>query len=124
MIAYTTPSSTSVPADKFVYALKGNMNSFPRSRGIDLFNRLIQMYGVTKEPPVLRYDQIVDAICKDSYPEIFEGISEYLTIYAIPDTGSQYYGRNEFLDLLQDMYAASPSYFEDTLQSVWVCKSN
>jgi hypothetical protein len=120
MIAYTTPSSTAVPADKFIYALKGNMNSFPRSRAVEVFNRLIQMYRVTKEPPVLTYDQIVNATNKDKYPEISEGVSEYLTIYAIPDTGSLYYGRSEFLELLQDIYAASPTYFEDTLQSVWV----
>jgi hypothetical protein len=114
MIAYVTPSSTTVPLDKFVYNLKGNVNSFQKEKVNELFGKLVYKYEVTDDK--LKLNDLLDSINREQYPEMYEGFSQYVSVYANANS----FGKTEFTELMQDLYATSPDLYEETLKSMWI----
>mmetsp|Transcript_26199 Transcript_26199/g.28575 ORF Transcript_26199/g.28575 Transcript_26199/m.28575 type:complete len:377 (+) Transcript_26199:59-1189(+) len=119
MIAYITPSSTLIPLDKFIYTVKGNMNQFQKSRINDVFQRIITVNELSgnNTSERVKLDHILQTIDSSEYPEIYEALSQYISIYSID--GTNIYSKHELGELLQDMYAASPDLYEQSLKAMW-----
>jgi hypothetical protein len=119
MIAYITPSSTLIPLDKFIYTVKGNMNQFQKSRINDVFQRIITVNELSENNTSerVKLDHILQTIDSSEYPEIYEALSQYISIYSID--GTNIYSKHELGELLQDMYAASPDLYEQSLKAMW-----
>lgn len=112
MVAYVTPSSTTVPVDKFIYTVKGNMNSFNKISASDIFTKILSKYSAND---TIKLDHIIDSIDVNAFPEIVEGFNQYLSVYAV----SNQFSKNDFVEFMQDMYAASPDLYEESLRSLW-----
>lgn len=93
------------------------MNQFSKSQINDVFNRILTVNELAAGSERVKLDHILQTIDGSQYPEIYDAFSQYISIYSIQ--GSNVFSRDEIGELLQDMYAASPDLYNESLKAMW-----
>lgn len=116
MIAFTTPSTTTMSAEQFVHILKGNILGFDRFEAKKVFTRLVQSRG---GGDLLATADILAALHQERFPEIALAIKQYgEAVYASED-GSDQWTEKGLVDMLHDMYAADAQAYALAMKTIW-----
>lgn len=110
MIAYVTPSATLVPVEKFIDAMKGNIQGFARNQAESIFNH------IANGERQVSVSTVQQAINSDEFPELVEGFNLYATAYCL---NGEDMSSDEFIQLLNDMYVASQELYQQAIGNMW-----
>ncbi len=110
MIAYITPSATSVPVEKFIDTLKGNIQGFDRTQALSIFEKI--GHGDKR----ISVSAIQQAVNSNEYPELLEGFNSYAGAYSV--NGGDLTS-DDFMQMLNDMFLASQELYHQAMGSMW-----
>jgi hypothetical protein len=116
MLGYLTASDT-LPTEKVLRLIKGRMESSSTVIAQKSFDALV--YNVsdsaTPDSSVVTIDQCSLLLNAKKYPDIVEGVIEFLPAYCNGDELSA----EGFMLLCHDMHNSAPGNYETVMKSLW-----
>lgn len=116
MLAYLTASDT-LPTEKLIRLIKGKLDSSSAVIAQQSFDALL--YNVndsaTPDSTVVTIDQCALLLNSKKYPDIVEGVLEFLPAYCNGDELSA----EGFMLLCHDMHNSSQANYEIVMKSLW-----
>jgi hypothetical protein len=112
IIAFLTPTDK-VSLEKFLYALKGNIVGFETN----FIDKLYQYVKTETASETISWSQILRYLNQEQYPEVLEAMYEYASVAYFADVNNVQF--NELVALFQDMYAATPETYDESMRNIW-----
>eukprot|EP01036_Dinobryon_divergens_P026673 gene26674-35349_t len=111
IVAFVTPSTEEIPTKSFIDALKGSTPSFEQRPVETAFDSRFLTEG-----PAVPLSTVIDAIRCDAYPEIKEGLKQFLPAYS---TDRETITKSQFVILHAEMWASAPQHYQKVFADAW-----